>query len=64
MKVTTSIRVALMLSLAATSGCASNRLNEFTYSDRGIAVVSEIPRRPEILSGPAVLRPPERRSRP
>lgn len=55
MKVTTSIRVALLLPLAATSACASNRLHEFTYADRTLAVVSEIPRRPEVLSGPLFL---------
>ena len=36
----------------ALGACASNRLHEFDYRDRTLAVVSAIPRRPEILTGP------------
>jgi hypothetical protein len=36
-----------------TLGCAhGNRLADFDYRDRTITVVSDIPRRPEVLSGP------------
>ncbi len=51
-----SFRTAGMLLPLAALGCAhGNRLAEFDYRDRTIAVVSDVPRRPEVLSGPYFL---------
>jgi hypothetical protein len=45
-----------VLSALAAGGCAhGNRLAEFDYRDRTLAVVSDVPRRPEVLSGPNFL---------
>lgn len=42
-----------MLLPVAALGCAhGNRLADFDYRDRTVSVVSDVPRRPEVLSGP------------
>lgn len=44
--------VLLAFAALGLAGCASNRLHEFEYADHTLAVVAEIPRRPDVLSGP------------
>lgn len=53
MNVTSLARALAAASVSVVVGCGpSHRLNEFVYADRTVAVVSQIPRRPEVLSGP------------
>lgn len=44
--------LAIVLPLAAVACAHGNRLADFEYRDRTLAVVSDVPRRPEVLSGP------------
>lgn len=44
-----------VLAVGTMTACAGNRLHEFDYADRSLSVVSQIPLRPEILSGPLFL---------
>ena len=51
-----SRRTLLVLLPVASIACAhGNRLADFDYRDRTISVVSDLPRRPEVLSGPYFL---------
>jgi hypothetical protein len=46
-------RTVVLLVAASALGCAhGNRLAEFDYRDRAVSVVSDLPRRPEVLTGP------------
>ena len=51
-----SRRALVVVLTLSTVACAhGNRLADFDYRDRTISVVSDVPRRPEVLSGPYFL---------
>jgi hypothetical protein len=53
MQVSRSLSAAVLLCVLPLAACGpSHRLGDFTYTSRTLAVVSQVPRRPEVLSGP------------